>query len=648
MFANFAVTLVCTLLPCTQVVEGPTSAQIEVDLTKAPHTSIYYLPINGVIYPKVYNVSPNYVAIHSSDHQGGVIQGGESRGSGEYLPPPLLADSPHVESSQQADEYPVVGILDGFLKGFTMKTINNRNISAFKSIPFAQPPVGALRFEPPVKNSPWTGIRDAMADSPTCIQADYLLQYNIHGQEDCLYLNVYTPKLPSTKRRQDAPLPVMVWIHGGGWFFSSSSLYGPAYLLDEDVVLVSMNYRLGSLGFLSTGDMTSPGNNGLKDQTLALKWVRENIANFGGDPNKITIFGESAGAGSVHFHMFSPMSRGLFHGAISQSGCATCFWSITEKAAENAQKYSALLNCTGNSKEILSCLKQKDAKDLVFMQLAFLEWTMYPVVIFGPVLEPAHAGSFLSELPETIYKRGGVAPVPWITGLNADEGGINIAVLFIGNGSVDQLNTEWDKYGSIFLDFKNTEANNSARLSNQVRNHYLGNSNISLANRDELIKMFGDRYVITCGIRGMQLHARYSPQPVYAYRLAYRGKYSIVQLLGQSPQDYGVSHLDDLIYLFNNTVYYPNLALEDEEYEVSKIMTRMWSNFARTGRPYLTSTHNQNNNELRNTLTWTPVPRNATPTSPINFMDIKLQPEMVNDPFNERVKFWRSLGLVDE
>ncbi len=167
--------------------------------------------------------------------------------------------------------------------------------------------------------------------------------------------------------------------------------------------------------------------------------------------------------------------------------------------------------------------------------------------------------------------------------------------------------------------------------------------------------MFGDRYSINCGVKGIQLHSRYSAHPVYAYQLGYRGKYSIVQLLGQKTSEWGISHLDDLIYLFNNTAYYPDITVEDEEYKVSKIMTQYWVNFARTGKPYLSQTsqnsHAIKTNNIRDNSEsgseWTPVRRDSTLESPIDFMNIDLKPKMIKDPFNERVKFWRSLNLVD-
>lgn len=147
----------------------------------------------------------------------------------------------------------------------------------------------------------------------------------------------------------------MFWIHGGGFQFGSgnSFLYGPDYLIDEGVVLVTINYRLGALGFLSADVPEAPGNAGLKDQVLALKWVKDNIKEFGGNPDKVTIFGQSAGAASVHYLMLSPMAKGLFHGAIAQSGVALNPWAFTENTKNRAFKLGSVLGLETNDTQKL-------------------------------------------------------------------------------------------------------------------------------------------------------------------------------------------------------------------------------------------------------------------------------------------------------
>jgi hypothetical protein len=202
-----------------------------------------------------------------------------------------------------------VAVAQGLLRGTTKTTRGGRSFGAFEGIPFAQPPLGELRFKAPVPVQSWQGVKDATKPHNICPQRDiYRRSTVIEGNEDCLYLNVYTPQLNNTASR----FPVMIFFHGGGWLCGggNSLWYGPDILLDRDVILVVTNYRLGPLGFLSTGDAACPGNNGMKDQNLAMRWVKDNVAAFGGDPEKITIFGESAGGASAQLHMMSPLSKG--------------------------------------------------------------------------------------------------------------------------------------------------------------------------------------------------------------------------------------------------------------------------------------------------------------------------------------------------
>ncbi|NWI68804.1 ACES Acetylcholinesterase, partial [Todus mexicanus] len=204
------------------------------------------------------------------------------------------------------------------------------DVVAFLGIPYAQPPLGPLRFRPPRHPpAPWPGVLDATAHRHACYQAvdtmfpgfggSEMWNPNREMSEDCLYLNVWTPALG-----RGGGVPVLVWIYGGGFYSGAASLdvYDGRYLAAaEGVVVVSMNYRVGALGFLALpGHPEAPGNVGLLDQRLALRWVQSNIAAFGGDPAAVTIFGESAGAASVGLHLLAPASRGLFRRAVLQSG----------------------------------------------------------------------------------------------------------------------------------------------------------------------------------------------------------------------------------------------------------------------------------------------------------------------------------------
>ncbi|KAF2899701.1 hypothetical protein ILUMI_06473, partial [Ignelater luminosus] len=314
----------------------------------------------------------------------------------------------------------------GILKGSYRKTLKGRQFIAFTGIPYAKPPTNELRFKPAVPLEPWTGILDASKPHSICPQIDVLFNdYVVKGNEDCLYLNVYTPE---NALSNEIALPVLFYIHGGGFMLGSgnSNLYGPDFLLDKDLVLVTINYRLGALGFLSTGDDILPGNNGLKDQNCALKWVKQNIANFGGDPNKITIFGQSAGGASVHFHVLSPLSKGLFNGAIAHSGSAVGLWSIApgDQAKRNAIRLGNLLNCsTASSKKLVDCLKKINAYDIVEQDKEFMQYTYDPAIPFKPVIEATNLkDAFLTKHPIDVIKSGEASNVPLIFGITTDDG----------------------------------------------------------------------------------------------------------------------------------------------------------------------------------------------------------------------------------
>ncbi|KAF4526362.1 hypothetical protein B566_EDAN014100, partial [Ephemera danica] len=295
---------------------------------------------------------------------------------------------------------PNVDLEQGSLRGTTMWSRKGRVFYAFQGIPYAAPPIGSLRFKPPGEAPKWSGEFDARTEGNSCLQIHILLTGKFIGDEDCLYLNVYTPKLEN----EGSPLSVMVYIHGGGFIMHSggNEFYGPHFLLDRDIVLVTINYRLGALGFLSLGTKETPGNYGLKDQVAALRWVQKNIAKFGGNPNSVTIFGQSAGAASVHYLMLSPLAKGLFHRAILQSGSAYNPWALTRHAPRHANELARALGCS--SQDPLKCLQTADAHQLPL----------------------GTSESFLSEDPRTMLARGNISNVPIIAGLNTHEGVIHL------------------------------------------------------------------------------------------------------------------------------------------------------------------------------------------------------------------------------
>ena len=228
-------------------------------------------------------------------------------------------------------------IKNGAIRGrfLNYKTGSSGGYFSFQGIRYGKAPIGNRRFRSALPETPWKGTRSVTREGSSCPHRNMILE-NFKGNEDCLFLNVYTPKLP--ENGINPKLPVMFWIHGGGFQFGNGNafLYGPDYLIPEGVIMVTINYRLGALGFLNTRSKEAPGNAGLKDQVLALKWVRDNIESFGGDPNQVTISGQSAGSASVHYLLLSPSAAGLFHRAIAQSGVTLNPWAISYNTQDRA------------------------------------------------------------------------------------------------------------------------------------------------------------------------------------------------------------------------------------------------------------------------------------------------------------------------
>lgn len=288
----------------------------------------------------------------------------------------------------------------------------------FAGIPFAAPPVGTLRWRPPAPVLPWRGVRDATRFGPHCIQnpgADPEAGRN--ASEDCLSLNVWTPAAQSS-----TPRPVMVWIHGGAFVNGSSDVYRAQWLVSRgDIIVVTLNYRLGALGFLAhpaLGPTGQIGNYGLEDQQAALRWVRDNIAGFGGDPGKVTIAGESAGAMSVCDHLVAPASVGLFRSAILQSGPCQAQADLNT-ASRHALKYAAAVGCP-NPATAGACLRTLPVDRL---RIPVWHYTVGTDDLSGPVT----GTSTLPVDPVQAFATGRAVRVPVLMGTTRDE-----FTLFVG------------------------------------------------------------------------------------------------------------------------------------------------------------------------------------------------------------------------
>jgi para-nitrobenzyl esterase len=315
---------------------------------------------------------------------------------------------------------------DGRLTGITSPEINQ-----YLGIPYAAAPVGALRWTPPQPHGAWEGVLEATQLGNPCPQIGLQGFGELIGDEDCLTLNVYTP---GQKQDRSDRLPVMVWIHGGALVYGSARDYDPSPLVEKgNVIVVTLNYRLGYFGWFAHPALDAEdhliANYGLMDQQFALQWVRRNITAFGGDPDRVTIFGESAGGLSVYSNLASPLAAGLFQGAIAQSGAYASFASYATLIAPLADAEAAgttFAESVGCPQHTADCLRTIPAADIVPLQPAL---NVYPIV----------DGDVLVRPPGAAFASGDFNKVPVISGSNHDEWRYFIAFLYdlMGNPLTD-------------------------------------------------------------------------------------------------------------------------------------------------------------------------------------------------------------------
>lgn len=468
----------------------------------------------------------------------------------------------------------------GKLRGYVTTSKNGNNFVAFEGVPYAKPPVGELRFEEPQMLEPWRGIlsTDTLR---RCIQYNHYTPNGedmVQGEEDCLYLNIYTPNIDEIVR------DVIVYIHGGAFMFGSGASYGPYIIMDRNIILVTINYRLGPLGFLSTEDKVVPGNNGLKDQLLALNWVSNNIRYFGGNRHSITLIGMSAGGASAQFHALSPLSKGLFHRGISQSGTVLNPWVLVENSLEKAKKLSLHLNCSIlTTQSMIACLKEKRAYDIVASVKIFMPWLYNPISPFAVVIDKWSPNPFLKEHPYMLLMKREVRDLPWIFSIVESEGLYPAADFIAKNEYLQKIDQHWNYLIPHILEFNYTvNIEHRALVLAKIREFYFHNEKVSEATYNKLIQMVSDRLFKTDCENAAKLHSISVQSPVYYYYFSYRGAHSKSELRTVTNNNYGASHGDDTVYVLSTEV--DTLSTVDDR-KMSELLVNMWINFASTGVP---------------------------------------------------------------
>ncbi|XP_076180089.1 esterase E4-like [Ptiloglossa arizonensis] len=539
-----------------------------------------------------------------------------------------------IATHHSPEEQPLVTAPIGQIRGSIFTSRLGRTIYSFRGVRYGESPTGHQRFQPPVPAADWQNVFDASEEGPSCPHPNGQLM-----SEDCLRLNVYTAKLPCES--ENVSRPVMVFIHPGGFYGYSgqSAVFGPQYLLDKDIVLVTINYRLGALGFLSTGDNLAPGNMGLKDQVVALRWIQRNIAAFGGNPNAVTLCGYSAGSFSIMLHMVSPMSQNLFHRAITMSATditADIYSGIANGQKQLVKKQAELLDCpTDTTGSMLLCLYTKPVENFTDTLDSLFDWHGNPILLWKPSIEPEVRGveRFLTAHPYDLIKQGKFKQVPLILGVTENEFG-TVAALYEkdaqNNGSLyEELNDNWNRLAPIIF-FYERDTSRSNYISRELRRFYFNNQPINSANMKGLSEVYGDGIIIFPMFRTAKILASRSNQPVYFYKFTYKSRFSFQMWNDTTP--YGVAHHDDLQYLFFMKRFFPFFERDAPENPMVDISTSMWANFVETGEPI------PKNDDKFNGVTWTPFVPSRT-----NYLDINLHPTMKTEFFPERMRTWDRL-----
>lgn len=526
----------------------------------------------------------------------------------------LLGLALHLTLSlcQRVDpKYPIVSTGYGKIRGIK-KDLNNEilgPVEQFLGVPYATAPIGERRFQPPEAPGSWQEIKNATQFAPVCPQnvhgvlpeimlpvwftdnLDAAATYVQNQSEDCLYLNIYVPTEdgPLTKKQDESTMnrprdedirdrrkkPVMLFIHGGSYMEGSGNMFDGSILAAYgNVIVVTMNYRLGVLGFLSTGDQSAKGNYGLLDQIQALRWLNENIGHFGGDPERITIFGSGAGAACVNLLILSHHSEGLFQRAIAQSGSAISSWSVNYEPVMYTKILAKKVGCSlGDMAELVECLRRKSFRELVDQDIQPARYH----IAFGPVVD----GDVVPDDPEILMQQGEFLNYDILLGVNQGEG---LKFVDDSEGEDGISAASFDYTISNFVD--NLYGYPDGILRETIKFMYTdwADRDNSDMRRKTLLALFTDHQWVAPAVATAKLHAEFQ-SPVYFYTFHHHCQTEA------RPDWADAAHGDEIPYVFGipmvgATDLFPcNFSKNDVM--LSAVVMTYWTNFAKTGDPNL-------------------------------------------------------------
>ncbi|XP_026154527.1 neuroligin-2a [Mastacembelus armatus] len=520
-----------------------------------------------------------------------------------------------LASSQKLDpsKHPIVTTNYGKLRGIK-KDLNNEilgPVEQYLGVPYATAPIGDRRFQPPEAPGSWQEIRNATQFAPVCPQnvhgvlpeimlpvwftdnLDVAAGYIQNQSEDCLYLNIYVPTEdgPLTKKHDESSMnkprdedirdrrkkPVMLFIHGGSYMEGTGNMFDASVLAAYgNVIVVTMNYRLGVLGFLSTGDQSAKGNYGLLDQIQALRWLNENIGHFGGDPERITIFGSGAGASCVNLLILSHHSEGLFHRAIAQSGTAISSWSVNYQPLKYTKILARKVGCTyTETADLVDCLRRKNFRELVDQDIQPARYH----IAFGPVVD----GDVVPDDPEILMQQGEFLNYDILIGVNQGEG-----LKFVDDSEDNDgiSAAAFDYTISNFVDNLYGYPEGKDILRETIKFMYTdwADRDNGDMRRKTLLALFTDHQWVAPAVATAKLHAEFQ-SPVYFYTFYHHCQTET------RPEWADAAHGDEIPYVFGvpmigATDLFPcNFSKNDVM--LSAVVMTYWTNFAKTGDPNL-------------------------------------------------------------
>ncbi|XP_060027957.1 neuroligin-1 isoform X2 [Erinaceus europaeus] len=536
-----------------------------------------------------------------------------------------LLQTAHVLSQKLDDSDPLVTTNFGKVRGIK-KELNNEILGPviqFLGVPYAAPPTGEHRFQPPEPPSPWSDIRNATQFAPVCPQniidgrlpevmlpvwftnnLDVVSSYVQDQSEDCLYLNIYVPtedvkriskecaRKPGKKicrkgdiRDSGGPKPVMVYIHGGSYMEGTGNLYDGSVLASYgNVIVITVNYRLGVLGFLSTGDQAAKGNYGLLDLIQALRWTSENIGFFGGDPLRITVFGSGAGGSCVNLltlshysegNRWSNSTKGLFQRAIAQSGTALSSWAVSFQPAKYARMLATKVGCNvSDTVELVECLQKKPYKELVDQDIQPARYH----IAFGPVID----GDVIPDDPQILMEQGEFLNYDIMLGVNQGEG-----LKFVENivDSDDGISaSDFDFAVSNFVDNLYGYPEGKDVLRETIKFMYTdwADRHNPETRRKTLLALFTDHQWVAPAVATADLHSNFG-SPTYFYAFYHHCQ------TDQVPAWADAAHGDEVPYVLGIPMIGPTelfpCNFSKNDVMLSAVVMTYWTNFAKTGDP---------------------------------------------------------------